>query len=1569
VNGTCEEPSSIWLESYESEKSNPGCWIFDNAKTKCQNVTGCGWIANSSSCVGLEEVGIDCENITDSDICSKLPVLRTCCQWTNNTCKTDKVSTKCSENLQPPPEGATFCGDYNAYTSNSTCKQIAGEPWYMPCKWSDMGTSDTSDDRCVFRSEEKFGGEMKDLKKITSKKDCEYAGGEWKVEYYCEGDKAVPYGWCEMKTGVDANSCDAACWACESQANGTRWNSSSEAMAACKASALGYCAWRNDINAPNGFGYCEVPEDIKAGKGDCNTDCIACEKKTSPKTACEQTAANCKWVEDKTNSTTIGGWCYPKQDKSCSEDCFKCYDEVSCVNYGKGTKGSCVWSSDTKICKPTNFDKEICFDGIDNDGNGLVDCTDPNCFSDSFCGGNMISNCWNYDTQANCAGNGTVENCMWIKDTFTGKEWCGMKGENCFMWDGDQTGCDAQTGICQWYTDPKGGFCDNNKTKVETCFKLTTEGSCKANSDCVWTTDTKSTTGGKCEFKTVKCSSYANLQCQNVTYCSWEVDQFNATKGSCLSKCDYYTMQGSCGDDKNCQWMSGFCDPADALGMKMGDCWKFTNETACGIAVGCEWYVGKTGPARNCDFNLTLERDVCGQKFNSSACTAVSACKWNSIPGGTGGWCDLKIHGCGWYGNQTDCAQDPQGYGGCVWKNVTFEYGGGMGGGVGGGGGQQSGRCEPKCFNENLPENQCTGSCAPTGAGGGKCESKMAKTMFSGMESPPVPLGMDNCNEATLGGEYDICGFGVKDSPDNYGIGTMVRSMEYAALCKGQQVMTNKATGTTTTGSGANTTKFYWYIGTDGSETGGCAAYHNVSSVGWEFFFKYKAELVDGSLKETRTAYKCDNGEWVVTDIKATGWQTLMCEEVGGAMISIDKSSLSKFPDLYKPEKKMRVLVATGNKTTTEINPVDVAGPGSYNPGSTDFKFEDCMMPGVDMDGDGMKSENDPDCAMFQKFGFIRYEDCFETGVDEDGNGLTDCFDPSCKFASNCAGKGVNAANYTDVDAPTLKWKEVKVFPDAATIKFDTDEPANGTVQFYLNSSNCAETALNKTIKDTALFDSDTWNDFKNWHDASVDNFDANPQKLGYALVNGTTYYYKIKICDSTNNCGVSACLNFTTAKSSNKKDCPDCQFTIKLTGANIQLDFGSGFSSMDNATAACGGTGMRGNYTSSTANVKMVGNHSEILFQNATISGLDSSVNLTEGTITNGSYTVGYVGMPSENFDELAGKMSPRVCIIQVPKSTDGTCDSVWKCDDYAANCINVTANSTLLNDTATYCEWKIPCDFSLYKAGTPAPTGGTTTTIGGTTTIAGGSTGATGLSGAVPALLNIITSRGKVRINVPSIVANKATVVSITKTDEMSVMSINITVNKAVNLVNINITKEPGMPASVTKEIVGKKVYHYMTINKANITDDDISKLKINFKVEKSWITANDINVNTIVLNRFEASGTWNTLVTKKLSEDNETVYFEAESPGLSVFAIAGETTGAATTTATTTVTTAPTQTTAVVTTTIVAPPIKGPGLSLIYIIVISVIAVFVLLMFVFFRGGSSSEAKSKIKVYIFQ
>ncbi|MDG6244517.1 MAG: PGF-pre-PGF domain-containing protein, partial [Methanolobus sp.] len=61
------------------------------------------------------------------------------------------------------------------------------------------------------------------------------------------------------------------------------------------------------------------------------------------------------------------------------------------------------------------------------------------------------------------------------------------------------------------------------------------------------------------------------------------------------------------------------------------------------------------------------------------------------------------------------------------------------------------------------------------------------------------------------------------------------------------------------------------------------------------------------------------------------------------------------------------------------------------------------------------------------------------------------------------------------------------------------------------------------------------------------------------------------------------------------------------------------------------------------------------------------------------------------------------------------------------------------------------------------------------------------------------------------------------------------------------------------------------------------------IGFRVPGSWIDANDIDVDSIVVNRYD--GRWSRLPTLQTGSDDSYLYFEASTPGFSPFAITGE------------------------------------------------------------------------------
>jgi len=112
----------------------------------------------------------------------------------------------------------------------------------------------------------------------------------------------------------------------------------------------------------------------------------------------------------------------------------------------------------------------------------------------------------------------------------------------------------------------------------------------------------------------------------------------------------------------------------------------------------------------------------------------------------------------------------------------------------------------------------------------------------------------------------------------------------------------------------------------------------------------------------------------------------------------------------------------------------------------------------------------------------------------------------------------------------------------------------------------------------------------------------------------------------------------------------------------------------------------------------------------------------------------------------------------------------------------------------------------------------------------------------------------------------------------------------NLAVN-VKITVEKLAAKTASITQEAVSANgmVYKFMNITKENLADKDIEKAKIKFKIEKSWLNANNFSALQIVLKRYTAQ--WDSLNTSMTSEDTSYAYYSADSPGFSVFAVAAD------------------------------------------------------------------------------
>ena len=129
-----------------------------------------------------------------------------------------------------------------------------------------------------------------------------------------------------------------------------------------------------------------------------------------------------------------------------------------------------------------------------------------------------------------------------------------------------------------------------------------------------------------------------------------------------------------------------------------------------------------------------------------------------------------------------------------------------------------------------------------------------------------------------------------------------------------------------------------------------------------------------------------------------------------------------------------------------------------------------------------------------------------------------------------------------------------------------------------------------------------------------------------------------------------------------------------------------------------------------------------------------------------------------------------------------------------------------------------------------------------------------------------------------------------------DIGIKQIAISVVNTANNVKITIQKTSGQPASVTVSISGV-VYQYIEITHENLSDNNIRSATIKFNVTKQWLNDNGFLPTEVDLSRF-SSNAWQKLTTRILRESNDDVEYEADSPGLSVFAIVGEKSAAVTT-----------------------------------------------------------------------
>ncbi len=750
AGGSCNSPGSFGGTITNTNNTvlnewNPGCYTFDMNSTDCNRVLGCNYSTAAGKCIVLNnsfgnnitENGINCTYINDSTLCNNIPILSSCCSWQNGTCVANKLSTTCRDQMTVPPVGASFCEDYNSYENQVLCEQIAGNPWYMPCQW------DNSTSKCKFKASDVFGNDTQSIVKIDNKKNCEAAGGKWVTENYCEGTISIPAGRCEYKYD-DEDNCDKACYACEKKDSSGNSINSTNAESACEGSSLGICEYTASTLAANGIGFCKAKDQYKTGvASDCNSYCGDCTYKGDPTNNdttkrpsyyCANSKANnesggCKWITD--NSTTTGGNCMNKGEKTCEDACDRCNSQTTCSNLGRtavsNQTGSCKWqgSSTAGSCVAnTGQDVEICWDGIDNNNDNLVDCSDPSCYADSSCGF-VSGDCFGWITNASCISH----DCEWVTDNWG--SWCDFKGSQCWKYNQNSSSCNGIVTVTNetlnislarlnsnnninttktftllnraggWVinsisiinssgTSLAGNFTVNYSAQTITfsnnSFMVSGGGagnftnvtyqyySTIAQSNCQWNNGTSAVTGW-CEkdwSQQEVCMGKTHTAClaANGSGCNWTADSWCNGTGSGTTWCSNVETAGWC----------------DNVNFKPKDCWKYSSSglASCNLVSGCSWKTDSFSQPR-CEVNWSSN---CWQYTSNATCSIDNNCIWD-VPtiGGGSGWCMNKADKCWSYNSLDTCNSAPVGR--CYWSTW-------------GSGNNSGGTCQSVCWNSSF---------------------------------------------------------------------------------------------------------------------------------------------------------------------------------------------------------------------------------------------------------------------------------------------------------------------------------------------------------------------------------------------------------------------------------------------------------------------------------------------------------------------------------------------------------------------------------------------------------------------------------------------------------------------------------------------------------------------------------------------------------------------------------------------------------------------------------------------------------------------------------------------------
>lgn len=284
---------------------------------------------------------------------------------------------------------------------------------------------------------------------------------------------------------------------------------------------------------------------------------------------------------------------------------------------------------------------------------------------------------------------------------------------------------------------------------------------------------------------------------------------------------------------------------------------------------------------------------------------------------------------------------------------------------------------------------------------------------------------------------------------------------------------------------------------------------------------------------------------------------------------------------------------------------------------------------------------------------------------------------------------------------------------------------------------------------------------------------------------------------------------------------------------------------------------------------------------------GTQSSSTFVVSVVAPSSLTVS--GSPSSTTNS-SGDTFPLSISITNPTGSSVTtsyslsCPSGYTCSgDSATDTISISAGTT------TNLEWTVTVGSSSgtvsFQLGSNSNAHSTSVTVSSATTTTLGSSGSGGGGGG----------GGGGAGSGSGVAAKVWTKLMVGETNEWKISSsvlaltgIEVDVKQEASTVRVTAGNLSSRPSEVSADPEGK-VYQYLNLTLQNMAESNLNTVKIKFKVSKEWLTQNNLDKDTVALHRY-VNG-WNKLPTVFVSEDDDYIYYSADSPGFSYFSVAAQ------------------------------------------------------------------------------